>query len=173
MKIAVVGYSGSGKSTLSRTLGSVYSVPVLHLDMVFHKADWQERDQQEQLNTVDNFLLCNDSWVIDGNYKSLFFDRRMQDADHIVLMLFPRSVCLFRVIKRYRQYKGQARPDVSSGCYEKLDREFIRWILWEGRTKTVRKRYDDIRKTYPDKTVVLKSQKQLDNYIKKTGYTSI
>ena len=45
------------------------------------------------------------------------------------------------------------------GCDEKMDWEFIKWILWEGRSKTVRERYKSIQIQYPDKVSVIKNQR--------------
>ena len=45
---------------------------------------------------------------------------------------------------------------------EKLDPEFLKWILWDGRTKQARKRYLDILTCYPEKTLLIKNQRQLN-----------
>lgn len=58
---------------------------------------------------------------------------------------------------------------MAEGCSEKLDREFVRWILWEGRSKTIRERYRKVREQYPEKVIVLKNQRQLDRYRKQLG----
>lgn len=45
-----------------------------------------------------------------------------------------------------------------------LDKEFIWWILYEGRTAQKRKQYRDLVRTYKDKTVVIKKQRELDRF---------
>lgn len=62
------------------------------------------------------------------------------------------------------KYKGKSRPDITQGCNEKMDLAFIKWILWEGRTKAKAERYKRIQTRYPDKVVVIRNQKQLDDY---------
>ena len=114
---------------------------------------------------AEAFLESHTDWVIDGNYSALFYDRRMAEADQIVQMLFPRLVSLYRVVKRYRRFAGRTRPDLPGDCPEKLDGEFIRWILWDGRRKKARDRYRRIREQYPEKTVVLRSQRQIDDFL--------
>ena len=47
MKIAVMGYSGSGKSTLAKQLAAHYGIPLLYLDAVNFKENWQLRDREE------------------------------------------------------------------------------------------------------------------------------
>ena len=165
MKIAVVSYSGSGKSTLARRLGEKYGAPVLHLDSVHWLPGWRERPDAEERAMAEAFLESHTDWVIDGNYSALFYDRRMAEADQIVQMLFPRLVSLYRVVKRYRRFAGRTRPDLPGDCPEKLDGEFIRWVLWDGRRKKARDRYRRIREQYPEKTVVLRSQRQIDDFL--------
>lgn len=165
MKIAILGYAGSGKSTLARELGEVYGVPVLHLDRVMFLPGWQERPKDEQLAIVQRFMDSNDGWVIDGNYSDLLQARRLEEADKVVFLLFNRFSALARVAKRYRKYCGQSRPDMADGCSEKLDAEFVRWVLWEGRSRKKRAGFERKRKLYGDKGAVLKSQRQINRWL--------
>lgn len=165
MKIAIIGYSGSGKSTLARALGAFYGEAVLHLDTVQFLPNWQVRSREEKERIVADFLDAHAGWVIDGNYTKLSYDRRMQEADRIVMLLFPRLSCLWRVTRRYRTYRNRTRPDMTVGCNEKLDREFVAWVLWKGRRKDARNRYAALRRQYPDKVTVLKRQRDLDRFL--------
>lgn len=165
MKIAVVGYSGSGKSTLARRLGERSSLPVLHLDTVQFLPGWRERDDEAQHEIVRDFMSKNTDWIIDGNYSHLLYEQRMEAADRIVLLLFPPLSALLRVTRRYFRYRGKSRPDMTEGCEEKLDGEFIRWVLWKGRGKKQRERFAALQQQYPDKCIVLKNQRQLDRYL--------
>jgi adenylate kinase family enzyme len=99
--------------------------------------------------------------VIDGNYSKLYLERRLEEADRIILILFNRFSFLYRVTKRYLKYRNKTRPDMGQGCNEKLDLEFIMWVLWKGRTKETRERYTRIAKQYRDKVIVLKNQREL------------
>lgn len=166
-RIAIMGYSGSGKSTLCRKLAERYHVPAFHFDQVQFLAGWQERASEDKQRMVTEFLDRNtDGWVMDGNYSKLSFERRVEEADLIILMLFSRWNCLWRCMRRYRTYQGTSRPDIAEGCNEKLDWEFVRWILWEGRTKAVRERYRKLQQMYPQKVVVLKNQRQIDRFLR-------
>lgn len=165
MKIAIIGYSGSGKSTLAQKLGELYGLDILHLDAVQFLPNWKERPMEEQKQITKTFLDTNDSWVIDGNYSKLCYERRMEEADWIFLLLFNRFTCLYRVIRRYLKYKNTVRPDMPPGCEEKLDLEFIKWVLRDGRTKRAKKRYRGVIEAYPQKAVVVKNQRQLNAYL--------
>lgn len=171
MKIAVLGYSGSGKSTLARELAEIYQTEVLHFDAVHFLPDWKIRGEDEKMKITEEFLNTHDSWVIDGNYSKLFYERRMSEADVIILLLFNRFSCLLRAFRRYVRYKNTTRPDMAEGCNEKFDLEFIKWILRDGRTKRAKNRYKDLISKYADKTVVIKNQKQLNKYIQSVNPT--
>ena len=164
MKIAVIGYSGSGKSTLARILGERYGLPVLHFDRVHWVTGWQERDRAEVHQMVRGFME-KPAWVIDGNYTKFEYQRRMTEADLILFLDFPRLLCLWRVWRRYLCHRGRTRPDMGEGCPERLDLAFILWVLWEGRTGQKRDEYRRILAQYPEKTVVLKSQREIDQYL--------
>ena len=163
MKIAIIGYSGAGKSTLARRLGTLYGCEVLHLDRIHFASGWAERTDDEMREDVGRFLE-KESWVIDGNYSRAFYQRRLEEADQIVFLNFNRFFCLWRAYRRYRIYRGKTRPDMADGCAEKFDREFVRWILWGGRSRKARKRYRGILAAYPKKSVELKNQTQLDRF---------
>ena len=89
----------------------------------------------------------------------------MEEADIIILLLFNRFLCFNRAYRRFRQYKNTTRPDMAKDCKEKFDLEFIKWILWNGRTKRVKNRYRDLISKYNKKVIVIKNQKQLNKYI--------
>lgn len=167
MKISVLGYSGAGKSTLSRNLGELYGAPVLHLDTVQFTPDWNERERSEKEKMVADFLDGNCSWVIDGNYSGLHFKRRLEESDLIVMLLFNRFVCFSGVVSRYRTFKGKTRPDMADGCNEKLDLEFARWVLFNGRTAKRREKFKRASEEFPEKTVILRNRRQLNAFLEK------
>lgn len=167
MKIAIIGFSGSGKSTLAKIISEEYNIPVLHLDTVHHLPQWKERERESELEIVDSFICNNDSWVIDGNYNKVHFERRMEMADHIIYLRLGRLTCFFRAYRRYKKYKNKSRPDMTEGCEEKFDREFISWLLFTGRRRKRRSRFEDVAKRYADKVTVIKTQHQIDKFVEK------
>lgn len=170
MKIAIIGYAGCGKSTLAEKLSEKHQLPVLYLDTVHHLPGWKARDRKETHAIVSAFLQEHQEtgWVIDGNYKRQCFEQRMEEADQILLLQFNRLSCLFRAWKRYRKYKGMSRPSMTAGCNEKLDREFVRWILWES-PKANAPVFASVLAQYPNKLVHIRNQRQLDAYYKQQG----
>lgn len=164
MKIAVIGYSGAGKSTLAKKLSAHYGCPLLYLDTVQFEAGWKERDRAEAKAIVADFLK-QPAWIIDGNYRSFHHQKRMEEADRIIFMRFSRLRCLFQAYRRYLQHKNATRESMAEGCREKFDWEFARWILWQGRSKEIRRRYAEICRRYADKVTVCRNRKEVNQLL--------
>lgn len=171
MKIAVIGFSGSGKSTAARALGQKYGIEVLHLDRVHHMPGWQVRPLEEKRALVRQFLDEHKAvgWVIDGNYSALYWEERMQEADLILFMNFGRVPCLLRAVRRFWRYRGHTRADMGEGCKEKLDPTFVRWILWNSRTRAKTEKFRQVLVQYAEKVRVIKNQKELDEFYREMG----
>ena len=165
MKIAIIGYSGAGKSTLAQKLSQLYSIPKLHMDTLQFQPDWQDSDRDWMKAEMKNFLTNHLNWVIDGNYSWCYYEERMREADQIIFLNFSPWTCLLRAFKRYLKYRGQVRESMATGCKEQFNWEFIRWILWDGRTKSAKERYKGILETYPEEVIVLRSQKEMDHFL--------
>ena len=165
MKIAIIGYSGSGKSTLAEKLSRYYSIPKLHMDTLQFLPGWQDSDREWMLNEMKGFLAKNENWVIDGNYSWCYYEERMQEADQIIFLNFSPLTCLFRAFKRYLTYRGKVRESMAVGCQEQFNWEFIRWILWDGRTSAHQKQYKRLCSDYTDKVTIIKNQKELNQFI--------
>ena len=167
MRISIIGYSGSGKSTLAKNLSKHYGIPVLHMDSVHFLENWKERDNKEFNEIVTKFIKDNDSWIIEGNYKSIVPERHDM-ADLIIFLDYNRFFCYDSAKRRYKMYKGKTRDDMAKGCEEKFDREFKVWLLYKGRTKERRKRFEKIIQNQPN-SLVFKNRKQLFKYYDENG----
>ena len=167
MKVAIIGFSGAGKSTVAKQLSQIYQEEVLYLDTVFWLPDWAERPREETLKIVGEFLDTHEGWVIDGSYSAFHQKRRLEEADEIIILSLNRVSCLFRALKRRVQYHKKTRESMTVGCDERISWEFLTWLLWKGRTKRRVEKFKQIAQQYPQKTVVLKTQKQIDEFLKK------
>jgi adenylate kinase family enzyme len=126
-RILILGNAGSGKSTLARALSAKLEIPVLHLDTIFWKSGWVQVSTEEFDAKLATFLE-HDGWVMDGNY-SRTMSVRFGLADAVIVLDLPLWISLYRVFKRTLEYRGRSRPDITEGCNEKMDLEFLQWIL--------------------------------------------
>lgn len=126
-RIVILGNSRSGKSTLARLIGARLSLPVIHLDTLFWKADWVEPDPDEFRKRVRNAVV-SDAWVCEGNYYRRTFDLRLPRADLVIWLDTPRVICISRVV--LRSVLNRPHADLPVGCQEKLDRAFLGFLKY-------------------------------------------
>ena len=158
MKIAVLGYAGSGKTYLSDYISDRKNIPVLHLDEVKWNKEWKPIGDSLVLPQVSAFM-TNSDWIIDGYYDYLFYNERLEGADLIVLLLLPRLTCFYRSVKRTEKRRKE-------GYKNDLNWWFVKFVLFGCRNKERRQTYAEIAEKYKDKTVVLKTRQQVEEFIK-------
>lgn len=162
-KIVIIGSGGAGKSTLAIQLGEILNIPVLHLDKLYWQAGWIEPSSDDWERRVEE-LLKAESWVMDGNFGGTM-EMRLAACDTAIFMDFPRMICLYRVIKRRLKYRNTNRPDMTEGCNEKIDLEFLDWV-WNYRKIKKPKVEKILQKFESEKTIIrLKSPKEVEEFI--------
>ncbi|MBA2176586.1 topology modulation protein [Halobacillus locisalis] len=155
-RIMVLGVSaGTGKSTLARQMGESLGLDVFHLDRMFWKPGWIE-STQEEFAAKQQEVVQRDAWIIEGNYSGTY-DLRAKRADTIVYVELPLYICLYRVINRWWHNRGQTREDMGEGCEEKLDYEFLKFIVttYHRRKKRMRERFRAFQQEDITKEIVL------------------
>jgi len=166
-KIMIIGSAGAGKSTLARKISDITGVKVFHLDRFLGKPGWISISREELKKDIGNIMKL-ESWIIDGNYSSTI-EMRLEEADTVIFLDFPVWVCLWGAVKRRIVYANKSRPDITVGCDEKLDWEFIKWIL-----TFPLKRRGNIHKALEDHSdgkhiYIFKSRKEANKFIEKIG----
>ncbi|RWZ52177.1 topology modulation protein [Halobacillus fulvus] len=171
-RIMVLGVSsGVGKSTFARQLGELLEIEVTHLDKLHWKPGWVEAPKQEFIDQQKH-IVEKEEWIIEGNYSSTY-DLRASRADTIIYLELPLTLCLFRVIKRWWTYKGTDRPDLGEGCPEKLDAEFLKFILttYHSRKGKMRARFRAFQQEDPAKQVIpLRSKRDIESFLEFIAY---
>ena len=100
---------------------------------------------------------------MDGNYGSTL-EMRLKQCDAVIFLEMPRTVCVFRALKRVFRYRGKTRPDMGANCDEKFDLEFLQWI-WNFPKKDKLK-VEDILEKHGEKANIirLKSKREIENF---------
>ncbi len=170
-KVMIIGFAGAGKSTLAEQLSKIIGCQAIHMDSLHWLPNWIENTPEEERKMLEP-VLKKDKWVIDGNYSKVLYNKRMDMADTIIFLDFNRFLCLYRAVKRYFMYKGKTRPDMGIGCDEKLDFEFLSWILYKGRKRKMRakklNKLKQLKTEHPEKDIyILKNPKQVKEFLKR------
>ena len=104
-KIVVTGAAGAGKTTFARKLCEITGLPVYHMDSIIYKSGWKKASKAE----IDEKLVEifeTDNWIIDGVSKDVY-----DQADTIVFLDFPTSLCFLRAIKRMFTQRRNELPE--------------------------------------------------------------
>lgn len=166
-KILIIGGNGSGKTTLSKELAKISGLPLIHLDKLYWRDNWEHSDNAE----FDELLqpeLQKPCWIIDGNMKRSLA-KRLQYCDTVIFLDFPGIICTFRAIKRLIRNHNKSRPDMGGICIEKYDRrsfDFIRSVMNFNRDKRGLF-YNELKKAKGIKIIILKNPGQVKAFLKK------
>jgi adenylate kinase family enzyme len=125
-RVLVIGSGGSGKSTFARQLAERTGLPLVHLDELYWRPGWQAPPDAEWDQTVAT-LIEGEAWLMDGNYGRTLA-MRLAACDTAIFLDRSRWLCVWRIIARWLRYRGVQRPEMASGCPERLTWEFVWWV---------------------------------------------
>ena len=162
-RVMIIGCGGAGKSTLARKLGEKTGLPVVHLDQIWWApGNWQHLEKPE----FDERLKAEmekPRWILDGNFNRTI-EARLEACDTVSYLDYPRLVCIKNWLGRVIKNWGRHRPDMTEGCNEWFDPEFVKWI-WNF-NKNNRARYYELLNGAKDKHVyILKSRRQAQKFL--------
>lgn len=127
-RVLIIGCPGAGKTTFARKLATKTGLPLVHLDKFYHDVHFDYKNDTEAWRAKVRSLVSEKYWIIDGNYKSTF-DIRMPQADTILFLDYPTWLTVVRAYKRRFHFRKTVRQDMPASWQERLDLEFLRFIL--------------------------------------------
>ena len=162
-RVMIIGCGGAGKSTLARKLGEKTGLPVVHLDQIWWApGNWQHIEKPE----FDEKLaleLQKPRWILDGNFNRTI-EARLEVCDTVIYLDYPRLVCLKNWLGRVIKNWGRHRPDMTEGCNEWIDPEFVKWI-WNFNKNNRARYYALLNNAGDKKVVILKSRRQAQKFL--------
>ncbi len=161
-RIVIFGGSGTGKSTLARNLGEKLGLPVYHLDKFYWKPGWQAVSRPE-LDAAIHETMAKDEWIMDGCY-SRTLPERLERCDTVIYMDFNRFACIFGILQRYFTNLGKVRPDMSEGCEERLNWDFMVYI-WTYNDQKRARNYEYLAQAGHAQVVILKNRRQVNKFL--------
>lgn len=162
-RIVIIGCPGAGKTTFSRKLADKLKLPLVHLDFYYHDSKHDYENNKDEWRTLIKSLVNKDKWIIEGNYKSTF-ELRLPRADTIIYFDFPKTVSVYRTLKRRVQYRNKLRPEMPADWREKIDPKFMKFV-WNF-NKTERPLiYDQLANYNDENIVILKNPEEVKNFL--------
>jgi adenylate kinase family enzyme len=160
-RVLVIGPCGAGKSTLARKLGNKLALPVFHMDQLNWRPGWIESSKAEIIAKLEQ-IVQGDRWLIDGTYGGTLVER-LKHADTVLYLDYPIRLCVARLLRRIWTYRGRTRPDMTEGCPERFDLEFLIYLLrWNSGPRI---RTEARLKGHEDKIIRLHSPDELQNWL--------
>jgi len=166
-KVLIFGNSGVGKTTLTRKLSEILSVKYLHIDSIYWQKNWQSTPQDIFYEKLQAFIDLHTNFVMDGNYlNSKILDLRLAHADTIIFLDYPTQMALNGIKEREKIYQGRWRTDMAEGCIEKIDQEFLNYVLRFNQTRkptilALIQKYEPTKNTF-----IFKSRDSLNTFLK-------
>jgi adenylate kinase family enzyme len=111
-RVLILGNSGSGKSTLARKMCESRGLAHLDLDMLAWKAS--SPPEREILSVsaraIDEFILSNRCWVIEGCYTDLL-ELAVSRSTELIFMNLPAGLCVANARARpWEPHKYASKP---------------------------------------------------------------
>lgn len=159
-KIYIIGTGRSGKSFLAGQISKKTKIQHYDLDnLVFIEVGKTERDAKSRDEAINNILL-SDSWIIEGVYTEEFIKTALDKADVIIWVDTPAPVKLSRFFRKaitmgrdgFKNFYGRAML-VAGLKYKNWDRS--------------RQCYQKLLEPFKEKVFVLKSKKEINNFLNK------
>lgn len=156
-KILVIGSPGAGKSTFARALSKKLSLPLFHLDLIWHMPDKTNITREEFDKKLDEILMC-DNWIIDGHYARTL-EKRILACQTVFFLDLPLEICLQGISTRI----GKPRPDMPWQETE-FSPKFKQYVI-DFQNEQILKTYALLEKHKDKKIIVFKSHSEIESFL--------
>ncbi len=166
-RIIVIGNSGSGKTTFSKVLAEKTRLPLVHLDKIYWKGNWEHLTREEFVEIIQKELE-KPEWIIDGNFNKTI-PHRLKYCDTVFYFDLPTITCLWSVTKRILKNRGKVRDDMGGNCIEHFDKQkksLYRNIITFNKQHR-NDYYEMLNGTKNINIIVFKSRRQVKRYLQR------
>lgn len=169
-RICVFGNTGSGKSTISKAIGKELDIPVIHLDRELLYDDFKKHPIEKKME-IQQKIIEQDSWVMDGNYMNIAGER-VKRSSLVIFLNVSRLISVPRVLLRSKR-GGHDQDTVPDGARKKVSLQLLKCSIGYNRRKKVQYMYN-IAKEYGTDLLLIPScstEKQVQivkNHLNKT-----
>lgn len=169
-KIYIVGSAGSGKSTLALKLSKKLGIEHFDLDLIRLPLTGIKRTFAERKPLVAEIAKKN-SWIAEGVYVA-WTKELLESADQIIWLDTPLHKTIPRIIKRFIHQKLTRTERYGIKSTIRMTRALIKHHYPDPKFKDsiedrdiTKEKVKDALIPYMDKVIILKSNKELQNYI--------
>lgn len=161
-RVLIIGGNGAGKTTFARELSQKKHLPLVHLDQLYWRGNW-ECVSKAEFDALLQAELEREQWIIDGNYNRTL-PHRLRYCDTVFYFDFSTLKCLWSVTGRVIRNYGTSRPDMGGNCPERFNLSFYRDIF-QFRRKHRRRYHNLLRQASGVQVYVFTNRKQAKQYL--------
>lgn len=173
-RFAVYGPTGSGKTSVARWIGALLDLPVIELDALFHRPNWQPTPEDEfRAKVLTALHRCPDGWVCDGNYRAVRA-LILPKAETVLWLRLPIRVVFWRLLKR-TVGRAWTKEPLWGTNYESWRQSFLStdsilwWCISHWRTHHRNVRNDLGRIPHRARVVELRSSRDVARFLSSVG----
>lgn len=158
-KILIIWISWTGKTRISKKLSEILNIPVTHYDVFVWWENWQEVDEK----IVEKKLIeavYRDKWIIEW-FIHPAWKIRLEKADTIIYLDYSGFQAMLGWLQRQWKYRWVTRPEMASGCTEKLDLRQLKLMY----NRLERPEIEEAIKGFEEKIIRLKSRREVDKFL--------
>lgn len=165
-RILIIGNAGAGKSTFAAALAEKLRIPLIHLDRIFWRGNWEHISREEFDGKLQQ-VLATPQWIIDGNFNRTL-PHRLAYCDTVFFFDMPTALCLWGITKRVLTNYGKTRNDMGGNCPEYFDKTKLE-LYSHVRTFNRQHRkdyYKLLEKNQHARIIVFRNRKQIREFLK-------
>lgn len=161
-RIMIIGGNGAGKTTFAKILAQKLHLPLIHLDQLYWRDNWQvvPKDEFNRLHLAE---AEKPQWVLDGNMIDTI-PVRLTYADTVIYLDYSGWVCVLGVLGRILRNLGKSRPDMGGNCPERFDPRFLK-TAWNFNKKNRKHFYDMLKDAKDVEIIILRNRRQADAFL--------
>lgn len=126
-KILIVGISGTGKTHLANKLGEITGLPVINLDSIFWKPNWEEEAEDVVEAKISN-CIKQDKWIIEG-YVEPLAKERVAAADEVIYLDYSGFAAARGGFMRALKHRKTPRPEMPAGNTDGFGYKFFKSLI--------------------------------------------
>jgi adenylate kinase family enzyme len=122
-RTVIIGNSGSGKSHLAKSLSTIYSTPIIHLDQLFWMpGGFNEKNPKDEIKNEIERKQKETSWIVEGVFGELA-EMFLSRAQSLVFLDMDWTVCHAGLLVRGSESSKQLEA-------VKAEENFKNLLLW-------------------------------------------
>lgn len=159
-RVHICGTNGSGKSTLGELISERLKIPFYSLGDVKYVVKYSKKRSEAEMRKKIRKISLKKKWITEESWGERA-EELFKKADLIVLLKIPKTICQYRIIKRFLKREKQENDNLKQAF--RLCRKVRRYDK-DNHPTSLKSQFKLIKK-YNKKTKIIKNKKELNKFL--------